>query len=249
MAVTLESLTVSALQAQPLGYDGTDTVNGLVARRWNIQGLVRPAEWLDLLQVFETWQGSRLSDPDTLVSLDVGTTVSFSGSALGYSWSNVACWFAKAPEAEVVGAYVGVSFELLDAEQSLAVLLRQLESEVQTAESSVPDYGTLTLGAATLTLTEQPDGYAEGPQLQRTAAGGVVINGPLGVIRAKSVRGYTDSSGWSALQSWYETTAATTPVSGAFYPSAAPRMNQELVVINGVKTTRCNIEIELWEIP
>lgn len=248
MAVTLGTLTVSALRAQPLGYDETDVVNGLVARRWAIEGLLRPAEWLDLLSIFETWQAERLTDQDTLVSLTVGTTVSFSGSALGYSWTDVACWFAAAPAAEVVGAYIGASFELIDAEQQLAVLLRQRETETETETAVTPDYGTITLGDVTLTLTAQPDGYAGPPTLERTAAGGVVIKGPLGVVHTKRVEGYTDATGWGQFQDWYEAAVQATPTAGDYYPAGEPTMSKEMIVVGGVLTTRYNISIELWEV-
>jgi hypothetical protein len=248
MAVTLETLTVTALRAQPLSFEETDTLNGLVARRWVVEGLLRPAEWLELLQIFEAWQSNRRQDPDALVSLSVGSTVLFSGSAAGYSWSNVACWFASAPAGEAIGAYIGASFELLDAEQMLAVWIREQESQRESAEDAQPNYGTLTLGAATLTLTDQPDGYAEGPQLRRAASGEVVINGPLGVVRAKRITGYTDGPGWAAVQTWYEATANAMPVRGTYYPASPPEMRQEIVLENGVKTTRYVISLELWEV-
>lgn len=247
MSVTLGSVTFTALQAQPLGYNESDTVNGLVARRWAVQGLIKPSEWLTLLSTFETWYAARINDADSLVSLTTGTTVSFTGSALGYSWSNVACWFTGAPEGESAGAYVSASFELVDAAQMLAVWVRQQEVEQETAEESTPDYGTLTLGSATLTLTAQPDAYAEGPQLQRTAAGGVWVNGPLGVVKSVQVTGYTDATGWEAVQSWYETTCLASPVKGSLYPSQPPSMTKEIVMVDGVKTTRCVVSLELWE--
>lgn len=247
MTVTLGSLTIADLQAQPLGYSESDTVNGLVARRWAVQGLVKPAAWLSVLSTFEGWYASRINDADSLVSLTTGTTVTFSGSALGYSWSNVACWFTGAPEAEVNGSYVSVAFELVDATQQLAVWVRQQETEQETAEESTPDYGTITLGSATLTLTAQPDAYAEGPQLQRTAAGGVWINGPLGVVKSKTITGYTDATGWAAVQSWYETTCLASPTTGGLYPSQPPSMTKEIVLVDGVKTTRCVVSLELWE--
>jgi hypothetical protein len=247
MAVTLGSLTISELQAQPFGYAEADTVNGLVARRWAVQGLVRPAQWLTLLNVFETWRNARKADPDSLVALNTGTTVAFSGSALGYSWTNVACWFTSAPAAEAAGGLVSVSFELVDATQQLAVLVRQQETEQETSEESTPDYGTITLGSATLTLTAQPEAYAEGPQLQRTAAGGLWINGPLGAVKAKQITGYTDAAGWVAVKAWYETTTLGTPIKGALYPSQPPSMTKEIVLTNGVKTTRHVVSLELWE--
>lgn len=247
MAVTLESLTLKSLQAQPLGYDDTDVVNGLVARSWAVSGLLRPAEWLELLNIFEGWQADRLQDPDTATSLSIGTTVAFSGSALGYSWTNVPCWFNDAPAGEAVGAYVAASFGLLDAEQSLQVFQRSLEQATENTDADLPDNGTISLGGATLTLLEQPDAYAIGPQLQRTAAGGLVINGPSGVVRSKTISGYTSESGWTQIKAWYELIAATTPVRGEYYPATAPSCAREVVVQGGIKTTRCVVRLELWE--
>lgn len=247
MAVTIGSLTVSQLRAQPYGYSETDTMNGLVARRWAVEGLVRPADWLSLLSIFETWQAGRKNDPDSLVSLEVGTTVAFSGSALGKTWTNVPCWFTSAPSAEAVGAYVGVSFELVDAAQMLAVLVRQQETQEEVVSESQPTYGTITLGEATIVLIEQPEAYADGPQLQRTAAGGLWINGPLGVIRAKQINGYTSAAGWTALKSWYESITQQVPVKGELYPASPPTMTQEFTLVDGVKTARCQVSIELWE--
>lgn len=247
MAVTIETLAVSRLRAQPLGYDETDTMNGLVARRWVVEGLITSAEWVELLGIFETWQAARQLDPDPLVSLEVGATVAFSGSSLGYTWEAVPCWFSAAPSAERVGGFVGASFELLDAAQMLAILVRQRETEQQAAEDAQPTYGTITLGEAVLTLTQQPDGYADGPQLQRTAAGGLYVNGPLGVVRAKRVAGYCDATNWAALKAWYETVTQQVPVKGQLYPVQPPEMTQENVLVDGVKTVRHLITMELWE--
>jgi hypothetical protein len=247
MAVTIGTLTVSHLRAQPLGYSETDTIKGLVARRWSVEGLVRPSEWLALLQIFESWRQARREDPDSLVALSTGSTVAFSGSAAGYSWSNVPCWFTAAPAGEAIGAYIGISVELVDAAQQLAAWVRQQEQQVEIEEDSRPAYGTITLGQATLTLTEQPDGYAEGPALQRTASGKTWINGPLGVIKAKRITGYTTTSGWTALRQWYEGITSTAPIQGQYYPVQPPTMTKEIVLVDGIKTTRCVVQLELWE--
>lgn len=248
MSVTIGNLTVSLLRAQPVGYDETDIVNGLVARRWTVDGLLKPSEWLSLLTIFENWRNNRIKDQDTRVSLTVGTTVTFSGSALGYSWTNVACWFASAPQGEASGSYVAASFELIDAQQALAVLVRQREIEVEVTDDTTVNYGTYTLGSATLTLTEQPDGYAEGPQLQRAASGNLLVNGPLKSVKAKRIAGYTTLTGWNAVRSWYETITNRSPITGEYYPASPPEMSQEIVVKDGVKTTRYNVTVELWEV-
>lgn len=248
MTVTLGSLTVGTLQAQPFGYDEADTVNGLVARRWAVAGLLRPSEWISVLTTFETWWAARKNDPDSLTSLSVGTTVAFSGSFAGVTWSNVACWFTSAPSATPAGGYLSVSFELVDANQKLAVWVRQQETQAEIQQEAGPDYGTLTLGSATLTLTAQPEAYAEGPQLQRTASGGVYINGPLNPVRSKTITGYTDAAGWTSVKSWYETITAGTPAKGTLYPSSPPSMSREIVLVDGVKTDRYVVSLELWEV-
>lgn len=248
MAVTLGSLTISNLRAQPLGYAETDVLRGLVARSWAVEGLITPAEWLSLLGIFETWQSARRLDPDSLTSLTVGTTVTFSGTAAGVSWTNVGCWFTAAPAGESVGAYIGASFELVHAQQQLAVWIKQREQELATEQEALPSYGTLTLGGATITLTENPDGYAEGPQLQRTASGGFYINGPLGAVRAKRITGYTTASGWALIEAWYESTAAATPVRGTYYPASPPSLTLEPIISGGVRTDRYVVSLELWEV-
>lgn len=248
MPVTIGALTIANLRAQPLGYSETDTARGLVARSWAVEGLVTPAQWLSLLGVFDTWHAARRLDPDSLTTLTVGSTVAFSGTAAGVSWTNVPCWFTAAPSGESVGAFVGVSFEVVDAAQQLAAWVRQQEQDTQTEQQNLPNYGTLTVGGVTITLTEQPDAYAEGPQLQRTAAGSFYINGPLGAVRAKRVTGYTTAAGWAAIKTWYETTAAATPVPGTYYPATPPSLSLERIISAGVVTDRHVVSLELWEV-
>jgi hypothetical protein len=249
MAVTLGALTLSHLQAQPFGYAELDTSTGLAPRQWQVQGLVRPAEWLSLLGIFEAWRDARKAESDTSVSLATGTTVAFSGSAAGLSWSNVGCWFTGAPSGEAVGAYIRVSFQLIDATQSLDALKRQLVRELEAEDASSNLHGTFSLGGTTLTLLEQPDAYEGGPQLERTAAGGILVNGPMGVVEVKRINGYTTEAGWTAIQSWYEGIVATTPTSGSYYPANAPTMQRRLVTTSsGTKTTRCIVSVDLWKV-
>ncbi len=251
MAVTLGTLTISDLQAQPFGYSEVDITGGLAPRQWGIEGLVRPADWLSLLGIFEAWTDARKADADTAVSLAVGATVNFSGSAAGKTWSNVACWFTNAPSGEAVGSYIRASFGLIDANQSLDAFKRQLTRDLENEDAESNIHGTFTLGSTTLTLLQQPDGFEGGPQLDRTASGNVYINGPLVAVAVKRINGYTTESGWQAIRSsWYPTTVASTPVSGSYYPANTPTMQRrQITTPNGTKTTRCIVSVDLWIVP
>lgn len=249
MTVTLGSLTFQSLQAQPYGYSEVDTVAGLAPRRWSIEGLLKPSDWLTLLGIFEAWRDSRKGDQDTLSSLAVGATVNFSGTAAGKTWSNVACWFTSAPSGDAAGAYISASFELIDATQALEALKREQERSVEAEDVEAAINGTYTVGGVTLTLLENPDGYGWYPEGERSASGTMVLSGPIGVIRSKKLNGYTDETGWSDLRTWYEAKALTYPTSGDWYPIKPPEMTRRRVLVNGAITTRCVIDIELWQVP
>lgn len=242
MTVTINGFSCNALTAQPFGYDG-DARQGLTARRWLISGLLTSAQWTALLTVYDTWRNSRISDPDTLSSGAIGTTVSLTAQGFGQSWSGIDCWFSAAPSAGQVGAYVEASFELVDATQSLAALLREAEKARQNSEASLPNYGTLTLGSCTLTLIEQPVGYQEAPTLQLTAAGRHYVQGPFGATKLRKVVGTTDAAGWAALQSWYEGQAAATPAVGTYWPVSPPEATAEVIITGGAKATRFTINL------
>jgi len=165
------------------------------------------------------------------------------------SVSGVACWFTTAPSGEQAGPYIQASCELVDAAQALAVLLRQEEKNRQRNEAiSKPNLGTVTLGTATLTLLEPMETYQDTPQLQLTASGTHVINGPLAATRVRRIRGTTDSSGWTAVRSWYETSVASVPNVGDFYPISAPEADAEVIISGGAKSTLYTITVDVAEV-
>lgn len=248
MSVTVGSLTIDALRAQPYGYEETDTISGLVARKWTVDGLLTPDEWLSLLAEFDGWWGARVLDADTSISGVIGSTISFSGASNGQQWTDVACWFTSAPQGTQAGAYIAASFELIDATQALAVLLKQQQTNQEVSDSGELENGTITLGTTVITLLQQPDGYVNGPQLEKTAVGGILVSGPLGVTRTKQVNGWTTEDGWTQLKSWYETIVASSPISGDLYPIGEISMEREAAVIDGIKTTRCVVSLTLWEV-
>lgn len=249
MTLSIGAFTTSKLIAQPFGYDETSTRDGLTARKWTVSGLLTSAEWQSLLSVYNTWRDTRLTDADTLSSGVVGTTVSLTTSANGISWSGIACWFASAPSGQQAGAYIQASCELIDAAQALAVLLRQEEKNRQRGEAlSNPNLGTVALGSATLTLLAPMETYQDTPQLQLTAGGTHVINGALTATKVRRIRGTTDSTGWTAVRTWFETSVAAVPSAGTWYPISAPSADAEVIISGGAKSTRYTVTVEVAEV-
>ena len=249
MTLSIGAFSTNKLIAQPFGYDETSTRDGLTARKWTVSGLLTASEWQSLLSVYNTWRDARLTDADTLSSGVVGTTVSLTTSANGINWSGVACWFSSAPSGTQAGPYIQATCELVDAAQALAVLLRQEEKNRQRSEAlSNPNLGTVTLGSATLTLLAPMETYQDTPQLQLTASGTHVINGALSATRVRRIRGTTDSSGWSAVRSWYETSVASVPSVGAWYPISAPAAEAEVIISGGAKSTRYTVTVDAAEV-
>lgn len=244
MTISIGSSSFPTLTAQPFGYDESDTRAGLTARKWAIQGLLTPSEWISLINTYTTWRNLRIQDPDSATSGTVGTTISFSGnSAGGITWTSVACWFSSAPQASQSGAYLSVSVELVDANEALQVLLRT--EEKSTTDEDLPDFGTITLGTTTLTLKKPVDSYGATPTMELTATGNHYISGPLVVYKVKDVEGTTNLTGWNNIRSWYESQIVAVPASGTYFPISSPTATAERKVVSGVKTTVYTVSIQL----
>lgn len=245
MAVTIGELQFSNLKAQPFGYDENDTRAGLTAKKWSITGVLTPVEWLDLLGEYDAWRDLRIEDEDSLKSNSVGTTIEFECDGPGGENWQTSCWFSSAPSAEQVGAYLIVSFEVVDANEALQVLLR--ESELSSTED-LGDYGTVTLGDATLTLIRPMDAYGDGPALELTALGSHYVTGPLVVQKVKDIEGTTDEVGWDAVREWYEEQIVAVPLAESWFPISPPTVAAEVKVIDGVKTTQYTVSIQLGQV-
>ena len=242
MAVTIGTFTFPNLTAQPFGYDATDTVSGQTARSWTLEGLLEPSEWVSLNSVYSTWRDVRILDEDSAKSGVIGTTINFSGTGAGQSWTNIACWFLSPPEGSQFGRYINTTVAIVDANQKLAVLLKQQETQ---AEESSPDLGTVTLGGAVITLLKPIDTYQDTPTLELSASGYHVIRGPLSVVKVKDIEGTTDLAGWNAVKTWYEETVIERPVTGDFYPLSAPTASAVNKVVGGVATVQYTVNIQL----
>jgi hypothetical protein len=249
MGITIGTANFPTLTAQPFGYEETDTRAGLTARRWEIQGLLKPSEWLTLLNVYDTWRNTRILDEDTSVSGVVGTTVALSGKGAGnVTWTSVACWFTSAPQAVQSGSMLSVTAGLVDANQALAVLLRQKEKDSESEEGDIPNLGTVALGSAVITLKSPMDTRQDGPTAALTATGVSYVSGPFAAHKVRAIDGYISSGTYADVLAWYDSTIAGVPSATTWFPVSAPSATAEVIVSGGVKTTRFNVTITLLEI-
>jgi hypothetical protein len=246
---TIGTAQFPTLTAQPFAYDETDVRAGLTARKWILEGLLKPSEWVALLGVYDGWRNTRIQDADTAVSGVVGTTIALSGKGAGsQTWTSVACWFASAPSGEQTGRYIAATVELVDANEALAVILRQKEAEEESSDEDLPDLGTYVIGDTTLTLLKPVDTYAGGPSLSLTATGVHYVEGPLVFQRVKDVEGTTNVTGWNSIRSWYETQVGTTPSVGALFPISPPTASARNKIVSGVKTVEYTVSIQLGQV-
>lgn len=256
MSVTLgfggDTLELTRLQAQPFGYEG-DSIEGLTYRTWQVTGHVLSEEWLTLLSIYESWRVARMTETATRVSREIGTTVNFSGQSFGLQWNNVPCWFSEPPSLDGDGfTWLSAGFVLVDAQGYLDVQEREEEQEDEESSDAEADNGTWTVECGDLstvvTLTKNPDGWAVGPDLDRTALGAVIVQGPLNAIRHKEIEGNTDEAGWAVIQCWYEAITARFPIPGEWYPSDPPTMDREMIRREGADVTRCNVSWTMWKV-
>jgi hypothetical protein len=247
MAVTIDGTTFSDLylKDQPFGYDEQDVRRGQTARKWAITGLMSGADWLDLQQIYNDWRDAKIVEDSPADTGVVGAvvTLSMDGAAL-QTWTSVDCWFSVAPTANQAGVWLDVSFELVDANQSLDLIqLAALEED-----ELLPDYGTVTIGTSTLTLKKPINAYGEGPALQLTSSGTHYISGPLVVYRIKDIEGDTDVNGWNNVRAWYEAQIVAIPVTGSDFPITPPTATAQRKIVSGVPTDVYTVSIQLGEV-
>jgi hypothetical protein len=254
MTVTIGSFTTKALTAQPFAYEG-EARTGLTSRTFRVAGLLTPSQWQALVAQYDTWRAVRITDPDTLSSGSVGTTVALTITpANGLSVTALPCWFADPPTGEQLGAYISASCTLVDAAQALAVLLRSAEKSRQNQEAtSRPNLGTLTFTRTTgtspvVTLTAPPKTRRDGPSVALTSTGKSYITGSLVAHKVHQVEGYLSTGTFDDLLAWYDETIAAVPLTGSWFPVSAPVPSAEALVINGVKSTRYNVSMTVLQI-
>jgi hypothetical protein len=244
MAATIAGNTYMFLEAQPRGYQETDTQKGFTARKWLVSGYLTESEWTDMVSTYDSWRNTRITDPDSLISKTVGTTVSFSTDEPP-AVSGVACWYVKAPQAVREGTLWLASVELVDAAQALDVAIRSQEKkkEDEDAKTEELELGTVTLGTTVLTLTQPMATFMDEPSLNLTAQGTHYISGATGITRARDIQGYTDLNGWIAIRQWYEQVVTSVPNTNEWFPITAPKSTAEAIVVEGLTTVRYNVTI------
>lgn len=244
MSITVGELEITNLQELPFAHAG-DSLSGQTARRWPVKAILSPADWLTLDSIYTAWQAERFTDPDTMVSLDIGSTVLTSGAIYGMTWEDVPAWFSAPPVPSGAGGYVSVSFELVDATQQLAAMLRGEALSIEVADNE-STYGTYTLGTVALNLTGASDGFDDGPTMELAGTGTHVIRGPLLASKVKRIQGWTHTAGAAAtIRTWYETQIATTPAVGAWWPVTPPVIEQTPVIVAGARVTRYLVSLDL----
>lgn len=248
MSVTIGTVTLDKLQAQPFGYEASDVKGGLTSRQWEIQGLVTGEEWADLIGVYDDWRDAKILEEPASVSRSVGTTIAFSGTGYGgEEWTNVACWFSGAPSGTQVGAFVSASFTLIDATQAVQVIVKEeVDSEAGT-EGGI-NYGTFTLGGVVITLSKDPDVYLNTPTLELTAAGNHYVTGTLEAVRGKEVEGTIVGTDKLTLRNWYVATIEAAPVKGDWYPTTSPTFNPVYKLLAGVPTLHYEVTITVAKV-
>jgi hypothetical protein len=249
MAVfTIGAFSANYLTEQPYGYEG-EARAGRTARKWLFDAILTVAQTQSLISVYDTWRNARIQDVDTEVSGTVGTTVSLTCDSMVAAVTAIPCWFTKAPEIKDAGTYYRqVSVELVDAAQALEVVLAEQRASQEKSEPLLGDFGTYTLGSATLTLTRPMEGYQDGPELALMATGNHYITGPLVATRTRNIEGTTTSTGWSQVRTWYESIVTTNPSAGSWFPISPPSTDAEAIVEGGVKSTRYTVSVTLAEV-
>lgn len=245
MAVTIDSNVYPKLWAT-LTYNEASVQDGLACPEWEINGIVDSATAADIVTLFDTWRATREPEGDAVVTQSIGTTVEFTATSGAWTWTNVPCWFVTAPAVARVGGKVRIAFVLADAAAQLAMRNREAAASLETTESDIPNYGTYSLAGVQLTLTEQPDGFVDGPSIEYTAVGTPVIRGQSTAHLTKLIRGHTRALGAKPIiRAWYRRMIATRPVAGTWFPASEPDVKREVVTIDGAKVTRTVVSVDL----
>ncbi len=233
MSVTIGAVTLETLQAQPLKYDESDTRGGVTARTWEIQGIVDATQWLALLNEYDVWRDAKILEEPAEVSKLQCTTVSFSGTGYGgQTWTSIPCWFSAAPSGTQAGAYMSVSFELVDAAQAIQVIVKEEEDQEAGSGDSI-DYGSITLGGVVIELTKDPDVFLNTPALELTAGGKHYVTGPLTAVYGKNIEGKIVATDKPALQNWYVSRIQARPTSGSYFPTSPPVFTEAAYKLEG----------------
>jgi hypothetical protein len=217
------SFTFPNLDQHPLAFDAVDVRRGRAPESLQPSGLLLKPQADSLLNLFRSWRTAKLAEEAPERTGTVGAVVLVTASGPGYSgasaWSNRAAWIDSIEKPSQVGPFTRVGLTLVDANQALAVALRELEEGEEQEEAL--GLGTLSFGGAVVNLTARPDDIGNLPQPELSAAGAHVITGNLATVDLRNVQGWVTAAHLPTLESWVKTTAATpSPANNTWVPSA-----------------------------
>jgi hypothetical protein len=240
------SYTAGNWTAYPITYKEKTTELGLTAEGLNVSVLCTVEEWQGIREVFNTWRDARLNDEvdeedGSSLQEVVGSTVEVSCTALGVSFEGRSCYFMAAPQADSVGMFVQVTFELVDAAQWVAIYNR--EKEVSDSEG-VTYCGTFNLWGTTLKLRKPAESYQDMPQLSLTAGGRSYTTGPRTPTETRVLEGDTDKNGWNNIVSQCYAQAAKLP-GGDWFPVTPPAATVTKRVEKGVRNDLYTVSISV----
>jgi hypothetical protein len=224
MAITISysgsTVTIpDRLVKSPFGFNEVNTRRGRTAEMISIDGLLLRSEAAALVALFKSYRDVKITEEDPQKTGVTGATVAITGSGVGFSWNNRACWVDKAPSVEYRGAFVKVTADFVDATQALQILLEERDD----SDEDGINLGTITLGSAVINLLSYPLTYEELPQPSRNPAGVHVFTGQLTLQEAKEVEGWVTEVNKNNLESWLTTVTATTPAPNTWYPVSYQR--------------------------
>jgi hypothetical protein len=239
---TYPNLSLSA--ELPFGFDGSNVRRGRTAEMLKITGVLLKEDAETLIDLYRAWRDEKILEEDPEKTGELGAVVLVSGEDIGFSWEQKQCWFNKAPDITYAGIYAKTTIEVVDAEQALQIIVEEEEDK----EEDGIDLGTLTLGDAVITLLVRPENYGDLPQLQRNPAGAHVISGSLTLEEVKDVEGWVTETDLPLLESWLNTTIATTPAPNTWFPTNWQRPTAKKRTVESAIQTTYDVKLQLVKI-
>ena len=231
--------------AYPAVYQEKDTELGLTAEGLSVSVMCTTEEWTTIRDEFNTWRDARLLDEvydeveEATIREIVGSTVTVSAKTRGVEWVDRECYFLAAPQAEDVGIYLQVTFELVDAAQWVQCYNR--EKEVEKADEVVY-CGSFTLWGTTLKLRKPPESYQDMPTLSLSAGGKSYTTGPRIPTETRVLEGDTNKVGWDNIYSQCKSEASAVPNSD-WFPVTPPSASVTKRVTAGIRNDLYTVSI------
>lgn len=237
--------TAGMWTAYPAVYQEKDTELGLTAEGLNVSVLCTTEEWTAIRDEFNSWRTARLNDEvydedeDATIREIVGSTVAVSAKTRGVEWVDRPCYFLAAPQAEDVGMFLQVTFDLVDAAQWVQCYNR--EKAVEKSDEIVY-CGTFVLWGTTLKLRKPPESYQDMPTLSLSAGGKSYTTGPRVPTETRVLEGDTDKAGWDSIYANCATNASAVPGTD-WFPVSSPSAAVTKQVESGIRNDLYTVSI------